>query len=105
MNKEEFDKYLSKANFDIQNMEERRNLKEYVASLLCDNDKKEQEIKQLNKKYNKALEILNEYGMPCERDNFNLLDTDYCEINCSNDEEQFKKCWDEFIKWRLDKDE
>ena len=55
----------------------------------------------LEKKYNKALELLVEYGMPCELDNFNLLDTDYCEINCSNDDEQFKKCWDEYIKLRL----
>ena len=39
-----------------------------------------------------------------ERDNFNLLDTDYCELNCSNDDEQFKKCWDKFIEWKL-KDE
>ena len=61
-------------------------------------------ITNLQQKYNKSLELLVEYGMPCERDNFNLLDTDYCELNCSNDDEQFKKCWNEFIEWRL-KDE
>ena len=61
----------------------------------------QKEIDRLNNKYNKALEILNEYSMPCERGYYNLLDTDYCEKNCSNDEEQFKKCWDEYIKWML----
>ena len=58
-------------------------------------------ITNLQQKYDKALEILEEYGTPCERDNFNLLDTDYCELNCSNDDEQFKKCWNKFIEWRL----
>ena len=58
-------------------------------------------ITNLQEKYNKALELLVDFNMPCERDDFNLLDTDYCELNCSVDDEQYKKCWNKFIEWRL----
>ena len=58
-------------------------------------------ITNLQEKYDKALELLVDFNMPCEIDNFNLLDTDYCELNCSVDDEQYKKCWNKFIEWRL----
>ena len=57
---------------------------------------------QLENKYNKALELLVEFSMPCERDDFNLVDTDWCELNCSNDGETFPKCWNRWIEWRLE---
>lgn len=59
---------------------------------------------ELENKYNKALHILADYSMPCELDDFNLPDTDYCETHCSNDDEQFPKCWDEYIEWSLKDD-
>ena len=58
-------------------------------------------ITNLQEKYDKALELLVDFNMPCGIDNFNLLDTDYCELNCSVDDEQYKKCWNKFIEWRL----
>lgn len=58
-------------------------------------------ITNLQEKYDKALELLVDFNMPCEIDDFNLLDTDYCELNCSVDDEQYKKCWNKFIEWRL----
>lgn len=61
-------------------------------------------ITNLQKKYDKALHILADYSMPCELDDFNLLDTDYCETNCSNDDEQFPNCWNEYIEWSLKDD-
>ena len=61
-------------------------------------------ITNLQRKYDKALHILADYSMPCELDDFNLLDTDYCEMHCSNDDEQFPKCWDEYIEWSLKDD-
>ena len=59
-------------------------------------------IEQLENKYDKALETLVDFNTPCERDDFNLLDTDYCELNCSNDDEQYKRCWNRWIEWRLE---
>lgn len=56
-------------------------------------------------KYNKALELLVDFNLPCEKDDFNLLYSDYCEKHCGVDEEQFKKCWDKFIEWKLNKEE
>ena len=82
----------------------RREYQETYKDVRIEFKEKKETITNLQEKYDEALELLNEYGMPCERDNFNLLDTDYCELNCSNDDEQFKKCWNEFIEWRL-KDE
>ena len=58
-------------------------------------------ITNLQEKYNKELELLVDFNVPCEIDDFNLLDTDYCELNCSVDDEQYKKCWNKFIEWRL----
>lgn len=64
----------------------------------------QQENNQLKEKYNKALELLVEFGMACEKDDFMLKHSDYCEIHCGVDEEQYKKCWDKYIEWKI-KDE
>ena len=65
-------------------------------------------ITNLQNKYEKALQILVDSYMPCELecgdDNFMDIHCDWCEKNCSNDEEQFKKCWDKFIEWKLKDD-
>lgn len=69
-----------------------------------DADKLLNYITNLQNKYDKTLQLLADFNTPCETDCFMDMNTDYCEINCSNDEEQFKKCWDKFIEWKL-KDE
>lgn len=53
MNKEEWDKYLSRANQDIQYCQEYHTLKEYIAGLLENNDYFQQENKQLKEEISK----------------------------------------------------
>lgn len=62
-------------------------------------------FKKLHQKYNKALELLCEYNMPCEIDDFMDKNTDYCSINCSVNDEVFKECWNRFIEEKLEKRE
>lgn len=59
----------------------------------------------LEEKYNKALELLSEYQMPCDIDEFNVKNADYCSSNCSVDEEVYKKCWNRYIEQELDKED
>lgn len=68
-------------------------------------DKLQQENQQLKEKYNKALEILTEYNLPCEIDKFNTKEENinYCSKNCSVDEEIFIKCWDRLIEQEIEK--
>lgn len=61
----------------------------------------QQENQQLKKEYDKALELLYEYNMPCEIDGFMDKNIEYCSINCSVDEEVFKNCWRRYIKQTL----
>lgn len=58
------------------------------------------DYQSLKEKYNKALEILVEHNLPCELDEFNIVNAEYCMVNCSVDNEIFKKCWDEYIEWK-----
>ena len=58
----------------------------------------------LEEKYNKALELLSEYNLPCEIDEFNIKNADYCSMNCSVDEEVYKKCWNLYIEQELEKE-
>lgn len=62
-------------------------------------------MEELIKKYDKALELLSEYNMPCEIDDFMNKNVDYCSMNCSVDEEVFKKCWNRYIEQELEKEE
>lgn len=55
------------------------------------------EIERLNNKYNKALELLADYNLPCEYDEGKIPDN-YCEENCSED---YKKCWNKYIELEL----
>ena len=55
------------------------------------------EIERLNNKYNKALELLSDYNLPCEYDEGKIPDN-YCEENCSDD---YKKCWNKYIELEL----
>lgn len=71
----------------------------YAIMKICD------ERDFLKEKYDKALEILTEFDLPCERDNFNIVNADYCMRNCSNDEEQLKRCCDKYIEWKLEEKE
>lgn len=72
------------------------------SKLITDSEWNEyQKLKNVEKKYDKALELLQEYNMPCEIDDFMEHNSDYCMDNCSVDEEVYKKCWDKFIEWKL----
>lgn len=61
------------------------------------------ENKKLKKKLDKAIELLIEYNMPCEINDFMNKNVDYCSSNCSVDEEVFKKCWLRYIEQELEK--
>lgn len=45
---EDFEKYLRRANRDIQGANNHEELKSYIACILYDNDKKDKEIEMLN---------------------------------------------------------
>ena len=61
------------------------------------------ENQKLKEKYNKALELLVSYNLPCDIDNFNTKEDnlEYCSRNCSVDEVIFIKCWDRYIEQKL----
>ena len=61
------------------------------------------EYLQLKKKLDKAIEMLIEYQMPCDIDEFWNKNINYCMDNCSVDEEVFKKCWLRYIEQELEK--
>lgn len=54
----------------------------------------------LARKYNKALQLLTGYNLPCDIDDFNTKEEniDYCSQNCSVDESIFVKCWNRYIE-------
>ena len=62
-----------------------------------------EENQMLIKKYNKALQLLIDYNLPCDIDDFNTKEEniDYCFQNCSVDESVYLKCWDRFIEQEL----
>lgn len=88
MNIEEAILYLEHTSKDDFNLEEWQKENRYKAIQVI-----LQEIERLNKKYNKALELLADYNMPCEYDEGKIPD-DYCEENCDDD---YKKCWNKYI--------
>jgi len=58
-------------------------------------------ITNLQQKYDKALEYLSSFNFACENDEFFDEHCEWCDENCSVDEEQYKKCWNKFIEWKL----
>ena len=60
----------------------------------------QQEIERLNKKYDKALELLQDFNMPCECCDCKIPD-EYCEKHCTDNSECYKKCWDKYIELEL----
>lgn len=54
-------------------------------------------IEQLENRYNKALEILSDYNMPCEYEK-PIIPDEYCEENCEASDEVYKKCWNKYIE-------
>ena len=62
------------------------------------------ENQTLEKKLNKAINLLIEYNLPCDIENFNIRNADYCSSNCSVDKEVFKKCWLKYIEQELEND-
>lgn len=83
----------------------RDNPPETIADIILNDieriNKQAKEIKRLNNKYNKALELLIDYNLPCEVDDFMNVHSDYCETHCGVDEEQYKRCWNKFIEWKV----
>lgn len=63
----------------------------------------QQENELLKKKLDKAIELLIEYNMPCEMNDFMNKNVDYCSSNCGVDEEVYKKCWLRYIEQELEK--
>lgn len=57
---------------------------------------------ELGVKLDCSLEMLAEWGPPCELDGFMDKHSDYCEKNCSVDEVVFKKCWLMYIEDKLE---
>ena len=62
------------------------------------------ENQKLKKKLNKAIELLIKENLPCDIEEFNIRNADYCSSNCSVDEEIFKKCWLKYIEQELEND-
>ena len=60
-------------------------------------------INQLENKYNKALELLVYFNLPCERQMFMDRYSEWCELNCSVSDECYKKCWNKYIEAELEK--
>ena len=54
-------------------------------------------IYELERKLNKAIELLIEYNMPCEMNDFMNKNVDYCSSNCGVDEE-VREMIDEILK-------
>lgn len=77
--------------FELQDKNNRLN------NIIEEIDEKDKEIERLNNKYNKALELLADYNLPCEYDEGKIPDN-YCEENCSDD---YKKCWNKYIELEL----
>lgn len=74
---------------------------------LCIEEKeksKDKEIERINNKYRKALELLIDYNLPCEVDDFMNVHSNYCETHCGVDEEQYKRCWNKYIEWKIGSD-
>lgn len=63
-----------------------------------------EEIKNLRKKYDKALEILLSYSVPCEKFYFVNKDIRFCHglKKCETDDVTYKYCWDKYIEWSID---
>lgn len=58
------------------------------------------EITRLNNKYNKALELLADFNMPCEYDEGKIPES-YCEEKCEANDDIYKKCWNKYIELEL----
>lgn len=73
-------------------------LERQVANL----EKENKRLKEVQKKLDCTLEMLVEWGPPCELNGFMDKHSDYCEKNCGVDEEVFKKCWLMYIEDKLE---
>ena len=100
MSKEAFEELVNGFEF-IESLTKcgRINIKYHIQKL-------QEENKKLIKKYNKALQLLSDYNLPCEIDGFNTKEEniDYCSQNCRVDEATFVKCWDRYIEQELESD-
>lgn len=54
-------------------------------------------ITNLQEKYDKSLELLADFNMPCEYDE-GKMPNGYCEENCEVSDEIYKKCWNKYIE-------
>ena len=63
-----------------------------------------EEIEKLRKKYDKALELLSNYDLPCKSYNFVNSNIRFCHGihgNCGTDSEIHKYCWDKYIESKI----
>lgn len=84
---------LDNPNANIKHFEMLKENKRKIDNLRYQN-------KQLKNKYNKALEILSDYNMPCEYAK-PIIPDEYCEENCEVSDEIYKKCWNKHIELTL----
>lgn len=75
---------------------------EYISKLHLEAQKYFDNMMDAENKYNKALELLVENDLPCNKDNFMDKNIHYCSMNCSLDEEIFKNCWNRYIEQELE---
>lgn len=74
------------------------NDEDYMAYMILDY------ITNLQNKYDKSLELLANFNMPCEYDE-GKISHNYCEEFCDTDDETYKKCWNKYIENILRGDE
>ena len=89
--------YVNEFNYLENQLQEARYL---VTILHKQTEEKDKEIERLNNKYNYALKLLADFNMPCECCDCKISD-EYCEENCSVDDECYKKCWNKYIELEL----
>jgi hypothetical protein len=104
MNKEDYSKYY------IQGSEHYLIPKDIFEELYDEmnnwrNETKElkQKVNQIENKYNKALELLVDFNLPCERQMFMDRYSEWCELNCSVSDKCYKRCWNKYIEVELEK--
>ena len=75
-----------------------------ISNLEFEVEDKDRENERLNNKYNKALELLIDYNLPCEADDFMNVHSDYCKTHCGVNKERYKRCWNKYIEWKIGSD-
>lgn len=96
------DRYLVKLLLSYIKQLEKRNKQLYEGFMAAQEELTDYATKneQLENKYDKALEILSDYNMPCEYVK-PIIPDEYCEENCEVSDEVYKNCWNKHIELTL----